>query len=78
MYTNLFIKVWYCTPCETFVSEIAHDDHKEDGPKCPSCGRDTYIVSEETYFFKLSAFTDKLLAFYKENPDFIVTKRTCS
>ena len=34
----------------------------------------TSYVSEETYFFKLSAYQDKLLAFYEENPDFIVPK----
>jgi methionyl-tRNA synthetase len=65
---------WYCTSCETFVEEIHAGDQRLKGPQCPSCGRDTHIVSEETYFFKLSAFTDKLLTFYKENPDFIVPK----
>lgn len=65
---------WYCTPCETFVTEIGAGDQRVKGPQCPSCGRDTHIVSEETYFFKLSAFTDKLLSFYKENPDFITPK----
>jgi methionyl-tRNA synthetase len=75
---------WYCTPCETFVVDtttsvedsqrLKVQDERIDGPKCPSCGRDTYIISEETYFFKLSAFTDKLLAFYQENPDFITPK----
>ncbi len=67
-------KGWYCTPCETFVTEIDENDQTHKGPQCPSCGRDTHIVSEETYFFRLSAFTDKLLTFYKENPDFIVPK----
>ncbi len=43
-------------------------------PLCPSCGRGTVYLSEETYFFKLSAYQDKLLAFYEENPDFIVPK----
>jgi methionyl-tRNA synthetase len=66
---------WYCTPCETFVAEIGPDEEPAaKGPQCPTCGRDTHIVSEETYFFKLSAFGDKLLAFYKENPDFIMPK----
>ncbi|HLJ31221.1 MAG TPA: methionine--tRNA ligase [Candidatus Babeliales bacterium] len=65
---------WYCTSCETFVAEITAGDQRVKGPQCPSCGRDTHIVSEETYFFKLSAFTEKLLTFYKENPDFIVPK----
>lgn len=67
-------KGWYCTPCETFVIEINEGDSLEKGPDCSSCGRATHIVSEETYFFKLSAFTDKLLTFYKENPDFIIPK----
>lgn len=68
-------KGWYCTPCETFVVEIGPEEEPAaKGPQCPSCGRDTHIVSEETYFFKLSAFGDKLLAFYKENPDFIMPK----
>lgn len=56
----------YCTPCETFVVD--------GGKTCPSCGRETVLLSEETHFFKLSAFEDKLLAFYKENPDFITPK----
>jgi methionyl-tRNA synthetase len=73
VYKSLY-EGWYCTPCETFVAEIHVGDQREKGPQCPSCNRDTHIVSEETYFFKLSAFTDKLLKFYKENPDFIVPK----
>lgn len=68
-------KGWYCTPCETFVAEIGPDEEPATkGPQCPNCGRDTHIVSEETYFFKLSAFGDKLLAFYKDNPTFIMPK----
>jgi len=74
---------WYCTPCETFVAEITDDPTSPkamkgeviiQGPLCPTCGRDTHIISEESYFFKLSAFGDKLLTFYKENPDFMVPK----
>jgi methionyl-tRNA synthetase len=67
-------KGWYCTPCETFVAEITDENEHEKAPVCPTCGRDTHIVSEESYFFKLSAFTDKLLEFYKNNPDFIAPK----
>ncbi len=76
-------KGWYCTPCETFVAEITEDPTSPEatkgtevvqGPSCPTCGRDTHIISEESYFFKLSAFTDKLLAFYQNNPDFIAPK----
>jgi len=58
---------WYCTPCETYVTT---QDKK--APPCPSCGRGTVAISEESYFFKLSAYADKLLAFYKENADFIL------
>lgn len=76
-------KGWYCTPCETFAAELTDDPTAPkaakgtaiiEGPLCSSCGRDTHIISEESYFFKLSAFADKLLAFYKENPDFIAPK----
>jgi methionyl-tRNA synthetase len=41
------------------------------GEPCPECGRPTETVTEENYFFKLSAFTDKLLDFYEQNPDWI-------
>ncbi|HSC25384.1 MAG TPA: methionine--tRNA ligase [Candidatus Babeliales bacterium] len=67
-------KGWYCTPCETFVAEITDENISAKGPQCASCCRDTHIVSEETYFFKLSSFSDKLLEFYKNNPGFIVPK----
>jgi methionyl-tRNA synthetase len=56
----------YCTPCETFVVGEAKT--------CPSCGRETAWLSEETYFFKLSSFADQLLDFYRNNPDFITPK----
>lgn len=67
-----FYRGWYCTPCETFVSEENIDVAK--GPQCPSCGRDTNIVSEESYFFRLSAYQHKLLDFFEKNPHFIVPK----
>ena len=41
------------------------------GTPCPDCGRITETVSEENYFFKLSAFERKLLEHYEEHPDFI-------
>jgi methionyl-tRNA synthetase len=41
------------------------------GAPCPDCGRMTETISEENYFFKLSAFERKLLEFYDANPDFI-------
>lgn len=64
---------WYCTPCETFVTETEIAAQKTLGkePHCPSCLRDVMEIKEEAYFFKLSAYQDKLLKFYEENPDFI-------
>ena len=41
------------------------------GAPCPDCGRPTETVSEENYFFKLSAFERRLLEFYDEHPEFI-------
>jgi methionyl-tRNA synthetase len=41
------------------------------GAPCPDCGRPTETVSEENYFFKLSAFERKLLEYYDEHPEFI-------
>ncbi|MGN0072593.1 MAG: methionine--tRNA ligase, partial [Coriobacteriales bacterium] len=56
----------YCTPCETFFAE----EDLVDGC-CPDCGRPVQAIKEENWFFKLSAFGDKLIAYYEENPDFI-------
>jgi methionyl-tRNA synthetase len=54
----------YCVSDELYVDA-------PPGSPCPDCGRITETVSEENYFFKLSAFERKLLEFYEENPDFI-------
>ena len=54
----------YCVSDELYV------DGAQPGDPCPICGRITETVSEENYFFKLSAFQDKLLELYA-NPDFI-------
>jgi methionyl-tRNA synthetase len=51
-----------------------HDELYVDAPPgspCPDCGRITETVSEENYFFKLSAFERKLLELYQQNPEFI-------
>lgn len=67
---------WYCIPCETFLTEkeSAHNQGTEQKPACPSCNRDTSWIEESTYFFKLSAYEQKLLNFYEENPYFIMPK----
>ncbi|WP_286232210.1 methionine--tRNA ligase [Neobacillus mesonae] len=57
---------WYCTPCESFYT----DRQLVDG-NCPDCGRPVEKVREESYFFKMSKYVDKLLAYYEENPEFI-------
>jgi len=64
---------WYCTPCETYLTEKDFQKNQEK-PPCPSCERATSWVSEPCYFFKLSAYQDKLLQFYKDNPNFITPK----
>lgn len=65
---------WYCTPCETFLTEQESGGialTSTQSPLCPSCKRSTAPLEEETYFFRLSAYQDRLLEFYKNNPDFI-------
>ena len=53
------------------VSEELYVDGLKPGDPCPTCGRITETVQEENYFFKLSAFQDKLLELYNSQPDFI-------
>jgi len=60
----------YCVSCETFFTE----KQLIDGEGCPDCGRPTTVVQEESYFFRLSNYQDKLLKFYEENPEFILPK----
>src|SRR5215471_17237169 len=55
----------YCVFDELYV------DAAGPGAPCPECGRPTETVSEENYYFKLSAFADKLLTHFQEHPDFI-------
>ncbi|MGE5390676.1 MAG: methionine--tRNA ligase [Deltaproteobacteria bacterium] len=57
---------WYCTPCETLFTER----QLEDG-KCPDCGREVELVKEESYFFNMAKYADRLLDHIERNPDFI-------
>lgn len=57
---------WYCEPCEAFWTET----QLKDG-KCPDCGREVKWAEEEAYFFRLSNYADRLVAHYKEHPEFI-------
>ena len=57
---------WYCTPCESFFTET----QLKDG-KCPDCGREVEKTREESYFFKLSKYQDRLIEYIESHPDFI-------
>lgn len=57
---------WYCTPCESFYTE----SQLEDG-NCPDCGRPVHKVKEESYFFNMKKYADRLLEYYEENLKFI-------
>jgi methionyl-tRNA synthetase (EC 6.1.1.10) len=57
---------WYCTPCESFFT-----DTQLDNGNCPDCGRPVHRVKEESYFFNMNKYADRLLQFYEENPEFI-------
>ncbi len=57
---------WYCTPCESFWTERQLVDRK-----CPDCGREVELTKEESYFFKLSKYQDRLIQYIEDNPDFI-------
>jgi methionyl-tRNA synthetase len=59
---------WYCDGCEEFKSE---KDHKDNAGLCPNHRTPLSRRSEPCYFFKLSAFSDRLLKHYEANPDFI-------
>ncbi|QOP45684.1 methionine--tRNA ligase [Sulfurimonas paralvinellae] len=65
-----FYEGHYCVSCETFFPET----QLVDGEFCPDCGRSTSVVKEESYFFKLSKYEDRLLKHYEENPEFIMPK----
>ncbi|MBQ8160685.1 MAG: methionine--tRNA ligase [Clostridia bacterium] len=57
---------WYCTPCESFWTEL----QLKDG-KCPDCGRPVERAKEESYFFKMSKYQDWMIDYIQEHPDFI-------
>jgi len=61
---------YYCVSCETFFTEKQLIENEF----CPDCGKPTNIVKEESYFFKLSAYEDKLLKWYEDNPDCILPR----
>jgi methionyl-tRNA synthetase len=58
---------WYCTVDELFVPET----QLVDGRNCPTCGTAVERLSEESYFFRLSKYQDRLLDHYRSHPEFI-------
>jgi methionyl-tRNA synthetase len=57
---------WYCTACESFYTET----QLKDG-NCPDCGGPVHKAKEESYFFKLSNYADRLIKHIETHPDFI-------
>lgn len=57
---------WYCTPCETFLTET-----QLIAGKCPDCSRPVERLKEESYFFRLSKYGDEILKHIEENREFI-------
>lgn len=57
---------WYCVPCEAYFTDL----QLKDG-KCPDCNRDVEKRVEESYFFRLSKYTDKLLEHIEKHPEFL-------
>ncbi len=57
---------WYCTPCESFWTETQLVDGK-----CPDCGREVHRTEEESYFFRLSKYQDRIIKLYEDCPEFI-------
>ena len=60
-------KGYYCKPCESFWTE----SQLGEGHTCPDCGRSTELTNEESYFFRLSKYKDRLLKYYEDHPEFI-------
>ncbi|MGB8468171.1 MAG: methionine--tRNA ligase [Candidatus Babeliales bacterium] len=59
---------WYCIHCETYLTEVPEGAQH---PPCNTCNRPTEFIREESYFFKLSAYAQRLIDFYTQNPHFI-------
>ena len=56
----------YCTPCESYWT----DTQLVDG-KCPDCGRPVDIMKEDSYFFRMSKYQDRLIELLENNPEFL-------
>ena len=57
---------WYCTPCERFWTKTQLVDGK-----CPDCGREVQLTKEESYFFKMSKYQDRIQKLIEDNKEFL-------
>ena len=57
---------WYCTPCESFFTEM----QLKDGC-CPDCGRPVEKTNEEAYFFRMGKYQQWMIDYIEQHPDFI-------
>ncbi|BDG78310.1 methionine--tRNA ligase [Bacillus subtilis] len=68
---------WYSIPDETFYTETQLVDIERNekgeviGGKSPDSGHPVELIKEESYFFRMGKYADRLLKFYEENPTFI-------
>lgn len=60
---------YYCESCESYFTESQLDEGN-----CPDCGREVDHHLEESYFFRLSKYTDKLKELFKDHPEFLEPK----
>ena len=58
---------WYCIPDESFWTETQIDENHI----CPDCGRPLERAKEESYFFRMSKYADRLIQYIEDNPHFI-------
>lgn len=63
---------WYCTPCESFYTQT---QLIQPGNLCPSCKRPCHQETEEAYFLNCKKYTNQLLQFYKDHPEFSTENR---
>ncbi|PLT32636.1 methionine--tRNA ligase [Bacillus sp. V5-8f] len=67
---------WYSVPDETYYTETQlvdpiYENGKIVGGKSPDSGHPVELVKEESYFFRMSKYAERLLQYYEENPEFI-------
>ncbi|HON04842.1 MAG TPA: methionine--tRNA ligase [Candidatus Ratteibacteria bacterium] len=59
---------YYCVPCEFFIPKTKIE---QSSPVCPDCGRPVQVLTENSYFFRLSKYEKRLLEYFSKNPEMI-------